>query len=140
MRLVLVLLIAIAVGAIPAHAGRSLTPPVIHELFTPLPCPKDPGTTLELEGCSEKATLATDRAINAQAAAIFRLLRTAVARATFIRGEQEWLRYRLDSCTAEASGYAGGSLEPVAFGECTADRNRTHLTDLAGARKALSQR
>src|SRR5581483_8597862 len=49
----------------------ALKPPVIHESFTPLPCPKHASSTLALEGCAEKAILAGDRKIDAKAHAIF---------------------------------------------------------------------
>jgi uncharacterized protein YecT (DUF1311 family) len=116
-----------------------LEPPVIHEMFTPLPCPKSPRTTVALEGCSEKAILTTDRAINKQVNLIFALLRTRSAKATFVAGEKSWQRYRRSSCIAQASFYDGGSAQPVVYGNCIAARNRTHLRDLAALKATLSQ-
>src|SRR2546430_13876292 len=87
-------------------------PPVIHEVFTQLPCPPHPMSTLAMEGCYEKAIVRTDRKIDAEAKMIFGLLRSRDARLTFVRGERAWLQYRQASCSAQASKYAGGTLGP----------------------------
>ena len=116
-----------------------LDPPVISEVFTPLPCPKNPQTTLALEGCAERAILKTDRKINAQSKVIFRLLKSRRTRVTFEQGEQAWLEYRGSTCTAETSFYAGGTAQPVAHANCVVLRNRAHLADLATLRRVLSQ-
>jgi uncharacterized protein YecT (DUF1311 family) len=116
-----------------------LDPPVISEVFTPLPCPKNPQTTLALEGCAERAILSTDRKINAQTKVIFLLLKSRRTRVTFGQGEQAWLEYRGSTCTAEASFYSGGTAQPVAHANCVVSRNRTHLDDLATLRRVLSQ-
>jgi len=84
-----------------------------------------------------REVLRGDRAIDASAAAIFRLLRTTVAKTSFVQSERAWLRYRRASCSAQASEYAGGTAEPVAFIDCEASRNRRHLADLAELRRAL---
>jgi uncharacterized protein YecT (DUF1311 family) len=111
-------------------AGAALKPPVVHEAFTPLPCPMHPSATLELEGCDEQAILKSDRAINADARAIFNLLAPS-ERAGFVAGERAWLRYRRLSCAAEASKYAGGTLAGVVDAGCVVSRNRAHVRDLA---------
>jgi uncharacterized protein YecT (DUF1311 family) len=116
-----------------------LDPPVITEVFTRLPCPKNPQTTLALEGCAERAILSTDRKINAQTKVIFLLLKSRRTRVTFGQGEQAWLEYRGSTCTAEASFYSGGTAQPVAHANCVVSRNRTHLADLATLRRVLSQ-
>lgn len=108
----------------------ALKPPVIHEVFTPLPCPRDAQTTLELEGCAEKRILASDRTIDARVAAAFRLLARG-ERAGFVEGERAWLRYRRTSCVAESSKYAGGTFRGVADALCVASRNDAHVRDLA---------
>ena len=118
-------------------AALALGPPVIHEPFTPLPCPKHPETTFDLEACGVHKVLKTDRAINVRATAIFGRLRTTAAKKPFVQSEREWLRYRRASCSAQASEYAGGTAEPVAFIECEASRNRRHLADLAELERAL---
>jgi uncharacterized protein YecT (DUF1311 family) len=106
-------------------------PPVIHEVFTPLPCPMHPVSTADQEGCQEKVILATDRTINARARAIFELLIPS-ARASFVTGERAWLRYRQQNCEADSSKFAGGTLAGVEFAGCVIARNKTHLLDLAG--------
>jgi uncharacterized protein YecT (DUF1311 family) len=118
-------------------AAAVLTPPVIRETFTLLPCPKHPVSTLDLEGCSEQAIVRTDRKIDAQAKAIFTLLRPD-ARPTFVRGERAWLQYRQASCLAESSKYAGGTLSGVVAASCTLARSKSHLSDLVDLRKTLS--
>jgi uncharacterized protein YecT (DUF1311 family) len=121
-------------------AVAAIAPPVIHEPFTPLPCPIHPDTTVDVEGCQERRILRTDRAIDGDVAIVFRLLRTRSARSSFGAAERSWLYYRRHSCTAEASAYAGGSGEPVAYLSCTLRRNTSHLADLAAMRKALARR
>jgi len=111
-------------------------PPVIHEAFTPLPCPKHPVSTVDQEACQEKVILATDRTIDARAKAIFELLIPS-ARGSFVAGEQAWLRYRRLSCDADSSKFAGGTLAGVEFAGCVIARNKTHAQDLAGTLAVL---
>jgi uncharacterized protein YecT (DUF1311 family) len=110
---------------------------VIGEPFTLLPCPAHPRSTVDLEGCQERALVASDRRIDARVAAILRVLPSAAPRAAFVRGEHAWLAYRRSSCSAQASVYAGGSLAPIAFVRCERARNTTHLVDLAQLEQAL---
>lgn len=117
-----------------------LAPPVIPKAFTPLGCPRNPQTTLALEGCAERAIVRTDRKINAEEKVILHRLRSQRTRVTFVQGEEAWLEYRGSSCTAQSSSYDGGSGQPVVNGYCIAARNRTHLGDLAALKKTLSQR
>ena len=130
-----------ALPAVPAAGAARLaaapTPPVIKELFTPLPCPASPQTTLDMEGCAEKQILATDRQIDALVAAAWRQLDSAGPRASLARGERAWRTYRDASCDALYKVYDGGTQAPVAFGTCIVARNRSHLTDLAALLKAL---
>jgi len=120
-------------------SSQSLRPPVISEVFTPLPCPRSPRTTVALEGCAERLILSTDRKINAQTKVIFRLLKSRRTRVTFEQGEQAWLEYRGSSCTAEASLYSGGTAQPLANATCVVSHNRAHLADLGALRMTLSQ-
>ena len=117
-------------------AGTALKPPVIHEVFTPQPCPMHPVSTLDLEGCAEQSILKTDRTINADVKVIFAQL-APPARGGFVSGERAWLRYRTLSCEAEASKYAGGTLAGVVAANCAAARNRAHVKDLAETLKEL---
>lgn len=124
----------IALAAVVLTIG--LKPPVIHEVFTPLPCPKHPSSTLGYEGCAERQILATDTKIDAKARAIFFKL-AARERAGFARSEHEWLAYRKDTCAAEASKYAGGTLTGVIDAQCQAARSKAHLGELAELLKTL---
>jgi uncharacterized protein YecT (DUF1311 family) len=123
--------------AVALLAAGSLKPPVIHESFTPLPCPKHASSTLALEGCAEKDILASDRQINVKARVIFFKL-VPRERAGFVRGEREWLAYRRDNCAAESSKYAGGTLAALVDAQCQAARNTTHLGDLSELLQTLS--
>jgi uncharacterized protein YecT (DUF1311 family) len=114
--------------ALLAAAALAASPPVIHETFTPLPCPAHPQAQLELEGCAEKAILATDHGIDAVNATIFARL-AARDRATFVAGERAWLRYRRASCLTAASKYAGGTLSSLVDADCIGARNRIHLRE-----------
>ncbi len=126
--------IALALAALLASAPG---PPVIHEPFTPLPCPAHPSTTLALEGCAERALLASDRAIDARVAKAYRLLATTSGQAAFVAGERSWLAYRRATCAAAGAWYAGGSAEPVVVADCEQARNVTHLRDLAALLRGL---
>ena len=95
--------------------AAAIAPPVIHEPFSALPCPLHPDTTIDVIGCQEHRVLRTDRAINGQVGAIFRGLRMESQRSTFVAAERSWLQYRRQSCSVEASKYAGGSAQPVAL-------------------------
>jgi uncharacterized protein YecT (DUF1311 family) len=140
MRFASIAALLVTVAAVSAAAARAAAPPVIHEPFTPRPCPAHAVTTVELTACAEQGVLKSDRAIDARARRIFGLLRSQAARASFVRGEQAWLRYRRASCSAESSGYAGGSGQPLVFATCERHRNATHLGDLADSERALRHR
>jgi uncharacterized protein YecT (DUF1311 family) len=119
--------------------AAAISPPVIHEPFTELPCPLHPDTTIDVIGCQEHRVLRTDRAINVQVGAIFRALRTEAARSAFVAGERSWLQYRGQSCSAEASKLSGGSAHAVALLSCDLRRNASHLADLKAMRTALAR-
>lgn len=125
----------VSAGLIATGCGQAAapTPPVIREAFTPLTCPKHAISTVAMEGCTEKAILASDQRINSLVRTIFYSLERS-SRAAFVEGEQSWLRYRHSSCVTAASLYAGGSIQPVFFGECLASLNATHLRDLGQLR------
>jgi uncharacterized protein YecT (DUF1311 family) len=110
---------------------------VIREPFVPAPCPIHPDTAIDVEGCQEMRIWRTDRQIDREVAAIFRLLRSQSARISFAAEERGWLHYRRRSCSAEASRSARGGAEAVAYLNCTLRRNRSHLADLGAKRRAL---
>ena len=118
-------------------AAAAIAPPVIHEPWTPLPCPMHPSSTVETEGCLEQAVMRSDRRIDAKAARIFRLLARRSDRAAFVAGERAWLVYRRRYCATAVSVFRGGTAEPVAFVSCELRRNKAHLADLAALEKDL---
>jgi uncharacterized protein YecT (DUF1311 family) len=132
---VLVLAAAVAGGGTAWAAGG---PPVIHESFTPLPCPKKQISTLDMEGCAEHSLLRSDAKVDALVARIWQAL-PASARAGFAGGERSWLAYRASSCNAEVAKLAGGTIQPVAYLGCAVGRNNTHLTDLAGTLRVVTR-
>jgi uncharacterized protein YecT (DUF1311 family) len=123
----------------PASAGAasSASPPVIHEQFTLLACPKKPTTTVQIEGCAEHKIVATDKTIDALNAKIFAKLGKA-GRAGFIQASTDWLKYRDEACTAETSIYSGGSIQPVAYADCLVSIDGSHVTELKAMLLALS--
>jgi uncharacterized protein YecT (DUF1311 family) len=133
-------LVVFALFVAPSASGsQPLKPPVIHEPFTPLACPKSPNTTRELEGCAEARVIATDRTIDNRAKQVFASLRTPAARQAFVTSEGLWLRYRRSSCKAEASFYDGGSIQPSQYLQCEVGRNLDHVADLAAMLRVLRQ-
>jgi uncharacterized protein YecT (DUF1311 family) len=117
----------------------SVTLPPIGEPFTLLACPKHPVSTLDLEGCSEHQIVAGDHAIERQWRTVLALLRTRATKQTFVAGERAWLTYRRESCEAESSAFAGGTLAGVDAAGCEAGRNTVHLRELVATTRVLRQ-
>jgi uncharacterized protein YecT (DUF1311 family) len=127
-----VLLVASApAGAAPARTAK-LSPPVIHEPFTPLPCTGAPAhrTTLEMEGCAEQRILASDSKIDALNRSIFGKLFDAAARRRFIAGHNAWLTYRHAYCVSASDVFEGGTEAGVVYADCVAGVNAEHVKDL----------
>jgi uncharacterized protein YecT (DUF1311 family) len=118
-------------SAAPAHTAK-LSPPVIHESFTPLPCSGTPGrrTTLQMEGCAEQQILASDKRIDALNQEIFGKLFDAAARRRFIAGHNAWFAYRRAYCVSASDVFEGGTEAAVVDADCTASVNSQHVTDL----------
>jgi uncharacterized protein YecT (DUF1311 family) len=117
-------------AAVPASAAASATSaPVIHESFTLLPCPSKPMTTVQIEGCAEHKILAADKQIDALNAKIFAKLGKA-GRTAFVSANSDWVKYRDSACTAVASIYSGGTLQPVAYANCLVSVGTSHVTEL----------
>jgi uncharacterized protein YecT (DUF1311 family) len=135
-----VLITAALAAAATASAAVVLAPPVIHEPWTPLPCPAHPSSTIAIEWCLERAISRSDRVIDQRAATVFRLIRREHDRATFVSGGESWLSYRRRCCTAVASVDRGGTAEPIAFLSCEKRLNARHIVDLAAAAQALRHR
>lgn len=75
-------------GAIPE--APSISPPVMRETFTPLPCPADPiarRTTIGSLGCAEQRILRSDARINKRVRTIFAELSDATAKRRFVAAE-----------------------------------------------------
>ena len=114
-----------------ARAAK-LSPPMIHESFTVLPCTGKPRsrTTLELEGCAEHQILKTDKSIDALETTIFHLLGTDSARRDLIAAARAWLNYRHSDCLSRSDVYQGGTLAGVVFADCVVARNKQRIKDL----------
>jgi uncharacterized protein YecT (DUF1311 family) len=121
----------------------ALTPPVIKESFSSLPCPAGRAarqTTVGAEGCLEQRILRTDAAINMRVRTILGLVGDRVAKRRFIAGERAWRAYRQKGCETVADVYRGGSAQPLAFASCELARNRTHVRELAAFEEVLRRR
>jgi uncharacterized protein YecT (DUF1311 family) len=131
MALAAVLSLVASADANPAGAAK-LSPPVIRESFTLLPCTGKPRsrTTLELEGCSEHQILTTDASIDALEKTIFHLLGTDSARRDLIAAARAWLNYRRSDCLSTSDVYQGGTLAGVVFADCFVARNEQRIKDL----------
>jgi uncharacterized protein YecT (DUF1311 family) len=135
---VLATLAALALAAPLSAAATALSPPVIHESFTLLACPRHPQSTLALEGCAEHRIVATDHRIDAVAAMIFRRLFDDAARRHLIAAQSAWLAYRSADCTSRSDQYEGGTLAGLVAAQCTADQSAQRLKDLQQFAKALA--
>jgi uncharacterized protein YecT (DUF1311 family) len=115
-------------GASKAPAKATLKPPVIHEVFTLLPC--DPNTTVGTEGCEEHQVVKFDGVVDRAEAVIFSLLHDASARKRLITAQEDWVRFRLAECRSESDAYEGGSEAPVVAGQCMETIASSRLADL----------
>lgn len=126
-----------AAAPVSADAAAAASAPVIHEHFTVLACPHRPSTTLQIEGCAEHRVVSLDRRIDGLNAKVFaKLGRTG--RAAFLAASAAWVRYRDASCSAQASIYHGGSVEPVAYANCLVSLDGSHVNELKTMLTALS--
>ncbi len=111
-----------------ASGTTSLSPPVIKEPFTPLPCHR--GTTLGLEGCAEGQLLTTDRRLDEQVKLIFAAIATMSQRRGFVAVEEQWLAYRGSDCSNVAATFQGGTIQPVEYALCEVHDDETRSADL----------
>ena len=143
MKRMLVVPVAVAVAAIAisnassstsARAdGQAPSPPVIHESFTAMPCPKEPISTLDMEGCIEHKLLATDRKIDRLDKKLFESLRGAGAQRHFVAGHRAWLTYRRTDCEGIWERAEEGTIYPLLAGNCEVARNQQRIADLREA-------
>jgi uncharacterized protein YecT (DUF1311 family) len=133
--------VAPARSAGPAH-GAKLSPPVIHEIFTPLPCTGKPNsrTTIQQLGCAEQRILKTDKQIDALSASVFSRLHDDEARRRFIAGAKAWLAYRRADCASRSDIFEGGTQAPVVDAQCQSLRNATRIKDLRTFKSDLTPR
>ncbi len=121
------------------HAAK-LTPPVIRESFTPLPCSGSPGkrSTLQEEGCAEQQILHSDKQINTLNQKIFTALSTNSARRDLVAGHKAWLAYRKSYCLSVSDVFQGGTLAGVVDADCTATVDGQHVSNLKTFLKDLT--
>jgi uncharacterized protein YecT (DUF1311 family) len=113
--------------AVPSSAG-TLTPPVITEPFTPLPCHHT--TTLGLEGCAEGQLSTADRAINEQVRLLVQVIPTTRQRASFVDVETEWMKYRTADCSTVSAVFEGGTIAPIEYALCEVRDDVARSADL----------
>ena len=134
--------LALALATVPLAASASgaagtLAPPVIHEIFTILPC--NHATTVGLEGCAEGRIIATDHRLNVEVALIFRVLQNTSQRRSFVNSQNLWFTYRDADCQSAASVYRGGTLAPVEFADCEVADNTSRSADLHAHYELIEQ-
>ncbi len=121
--------VAFASPAVATRSGKPIKPPVIHEDFIPLlPCNQD--TTIGMEGCGERLTLARDKRIDREVALIFKLLGSNAPRRDLAAAQTAWLKYRSADCTSQSDVFKGGSLALVVYVGCFANDDLARIADL----------
>jgi uncharacterized protein YecT (DUF1311 family) len=132
---------------------KPLTAPVVHEVFTLLPCPAKQVSTLDIEGCQEHEIVRFDRRIDALAKTIFARLRASdeithqsdhsvpvdYARRAFSSGEAAWLVYRNAFCASEENVYEGGTAAGIVGASCTVSVDEQHVKDLTSFLRDLER-
>jgi uncharacterized protein YecT (DUF1311 family) len=142
--LTLLAVVALAATVAGAQAGSAakLSPPVIREPFTPLPCSGQPNArnTLQQEGCAEQQILRTDGQIDALVNSVFSLLPDSAARRRFDKASSAWLAYRRADCLSVSDVFEGGTQAPVLYAQCEAARNAQRIKDLRTFKSDLAPR
>jgi uncharacterized protein YecT (DUF1311 family) len=128
----LLLMAGIATAAASDPRTAPLSPPVMHESFTPLPCTGKPADrdTLQQEGCAEQQILAGDKQIDRLNRGIFAALGTTSAKRDFIAGHRAWLAYRHAYCLSVSDVFQGGTEAGVLDADCTAELTAQHVRNL----------
>jgi uncharacterized protein YecT (DUF1311 family) len=127
-------------GSAATRTVRAVKPPVIHEVFSVLPCPRSKAqseTTIGVEGCQEQTIVRSDRKIDALAKLILPRLSDAAAQHRFVTGERAWLAYRTAFCNSQSDLYEGGTAAPLAYASCAITVNSQHLEALTAFHKNL---
>lgn len=141
----LIFFMAISTGAVGidvplASAGSSspaLTPPVIHEQFTLLPCAK--GTTIGIEGCTEHQLVRADARIDKEVRVLFGLLHDNAARGRLTKAQVTWMTFRQADCLSQSDIYEGGTQAAVEFGLCALGDDKARIGQLRGFYLGLVQ-
>lgn len=90
-------------------------PPTVTEEFTPLPC--DPNTTVGMEGCAEHRILRADAVVDRRVRLLWDKA-TPDGQVHLAAAQSAWQDYRKAACVSESDAFAGGTLAPVAAGQC----------------------
>jgi uncharacterized protein YecT (DUF1311 family) len=124
--------------ATPTPSATSTGLPTVSEVFTVLPCPAHPKTTVEIEGCAEHRIVRLDGQINRKAKALHLAMPDAASKASFVAAQQAWIAYRQAECVSEAAPVTGGTLYPVVFADCEARLDQARLRDLKSIAEELN--
>ncbi len=127
----------------------ALAPPVIHEVFTLLPCNKK--NDLGLEGCQEHQIVSLDKIIDKAEQVLFTMLENeaaldipgsgstdevAVAQ-RLSQAESEWFGYRVAECASESDVALGGTDAVLQSGACQITLDHARLAQLKSFYEAL---
>lgn len=123
----------------PAERTAQASLPRLPRVSTELPCPPEPRTTRELEGCGAREVASTNRAVERRARKVYALLSPS-GRRKLVAAERAWLVYRRQACAVESSKYEGGSVETVIWLGCVARQNRRHVRELEVLERELRVR
>jgi uncharacterized protein YecT (DUF1311 family) len=96
-----------------------------------LPCPKNPESTIAIEGCSEHHIVKLDKQVEAAARIVSKNLQTTSALRDLVSAQQAWILYRKAACASESDVYAGGTLASVEYASCEVRLDKARLADLA---------
>jgi uncharacterized protein YecT (DUF1311 family) len=133
--LLLALVASTCVAAGSASAAAPLSPPVVKEIFTLLPCPASPSareSTVGMEGCQEHAIVKSDATIDTLSREIFGRLADDAARRRFAAAEKAWLAYRTAFCDSQSDVFEGGTGAATEYAGCVVHQNAQHVGDLTG--------
>jgi uncharacterized protein YecT (DUF1311 family) len=109
-----------------------LSPPVIRESFTLVPCAGKPSerTTVDEEGCRERKLMKADKRIERLTASIFKRLHKPHLQRQFLAGARAWLAYRHLDCTGLTAVFADSTFGPLDELNCELERSESRLKDL----------
>ncbi|HVT65658.1 MAG TPA: lysozyme inhibitor LprI family protein [Mycobacteriales bacterium] len=112
--------------------------PKVRESFSVLPCPSDPTSTLDMEGCAEHRIRALDRQINSLTKILFGEF-SDNGKQNLIAAQAGWDSYRHAECQSESDVYEGGTLAGVVAVNCFARLAAERLKALQGMQDSLGE-